>query len=290
MGKRRNGFSELLHGCGPGAEAPASGKVLRLDVVPTPDELRRSRAAARRLLAADTVDHDSSRSACRPSRAGSQAGVADLQSPVSWRGHLDAVSPHATSRRACLAAHVRGIFLAGDEFSSRAVLHFSAVSAHSDVLPAATEKPRGEWGSSRGCASLKLYGGPFLLYFAAERRWKAVSGMIAAICCAGVVAIAVFGWPGIHYYLAHILVRSVTDGSIDLYNPGVPTISTMLRRLFVREPALNPNPLWNAPGLFFWLRTFVSLAIVVFAGLGLAFRSTTERRDFAWFTIAVLLD
>src|SRR5579863_3692447 len=156
MGKRRNGFSELLHGCGPGAEAPASGKVLRLDVVPTPDELRRSRAAARRLLAADTVDHDSSRSACRPSRAGSQAGVADLQSPVSWRGHLDAVSPHATSRRACLAAHVRGIFLAGDEFSSRAVLHFSAVSAHSDVLPAATEKPRGEWGSSRGCACLEV--------------------------------------------------------------------------------------------------------------------------------------
>jgi len=151
-------------------------------------------------------------------------------------------------------------------------------------------KSPGASGAAAGVAlALKLYGGPFLLYFAAERRWKAVSGMIAAICCAGVVAIAVFGWPGIHYYLAHILVRSVTDGSIDLYNPGVPTISTMLRRLFVREPALNPNPLWNAPWLFFWLRTFVSLAIVVFAGLGLAFRSTTERRDFAWFTIAVLL-
>lgn len=136
---------------------------------------------------------------------------------------------------------------------------------------------------------LKLYGGPFLLYFAVKRTWKAIAGMAVALVFAGGAAIAVFGWAGIHYYLAHILARSITDGSIDLYNPGVPTMSTMLRRLFVREPALNPNPLWNAPWLFFWLRTFVSLAILAFMGFALTLRSTTNRRDFAWFTIAVLL-
>jgi hypothetical protein len=151
------------------------------------------------------------------------------------------------------------------------------------------ENPRSS-GVAAGIAfALKLYGGPFLLYFAAKRRWKSVAGMTAAILCAAALAIVLFGWPDIHYYLQQILPRSLEGGSIDLYNPGVPTISTMLRHLLVRDPGLNPHPMWNAPWLFFWLRTFVTLAIVVFATLGIAVRPTTDRRDFAWFTIAVIL-
>lgn len=136
---------------------------------------------------------------------------------------------------------------------------------------------------------LKLYGGPFVVYFAARRKWKAVAGMIIATCCAFALAIVLFGWHGVQYYLTQILPRSLEAGSIDPYSSGVPTFSTMLRRAFTAEPALNPHPLWNAPWLFFGLRTFVALAIVAFASLGLALRPQGARRDFAWFTIAVIL-
>jgi hypothetical protein len=137
---------------------------------------------------------------------------------------------------------------------------------------------------------LKLYGGPFLLYFAAKRRWKAVAGMTATFVCLGAVALAMFGWTDLAYYATQVLPRSLEGGSIDPYHPGNATFSALLRRSFVEEPDLNPHPLWNAPWLFFFLRTLATLAILVFTLLGVAMRRTcTDRRDFAWFTIAVLL-
>jgi hypothetical protein len=137
---------------------------------------------------------------------------------------------------------------------------------------------------------LKLYGGPFLLYFAAKRNWRALAGMMAAILCAAAVAISIFGWTDIVFYTTQILPRTLEGGSIDPYNPGVPTYSTLLQHMFVAEPELNPQPLWIAPWLFFFLRPLATLAIVVFTLLGLVMRrNTVERRDFAWFTIAVLL-
>jgi Glycosyltransferase family 87/WD40-like Beta Propeller Repeat len=136
---------------------------------------------------------------------------------------------------------------------------------------------------------LKLYGGPFLLYFLAKRKWKAVLGMIAAMACLGVVAIAMFGWNDIVYYATQILPRSLEGGSINPYAPGVPTYSTMLRHFFVREPELNPRPLLESPWTFFFLRTFVSVTVVAFLTLGVALKPSTDRRDFAWFVVAVVL-
>ena len=136
---------------------------------------------------------------------------------------------------------------------------------------------------------LKLYGGPFLLYFAAKRQWKALLGMIVACVILLGVALLLFGPADLHYYATQILPRSLEGGSIDPYNPGTPTLPTMLRRAFVGEAELNPHPLWNAPWLFFFLRTFTSLTIAAFLFLGTSTRRSSERRDFAWFVIAVVL-
>jgi hypothetical protein len=137
---------------------------------------------------------------------------------------------------------------------------------------------------------LKLYGGPFLLYFAAKRRWKAVAGMIAALICLGAAALAMFGWADLAYYATQVFPRSLEGGSVDPYHPGNATLSALLRRSIVEEPELNPHPLWNAPWLFFFLRTLATLAILVFTLLGVALKRTrTERRDYAWFMIAVVL-
>jgi hypothetical protein len=145
-------------------------------------------------------------------------------------------------------------------------------------------------GLTAGVAfALKLYGGPFLLFFAAKRQWKALIGMIAAVVILTGVALVLFGPADMHYYATQILPHSLEGGTIDPYNPGVPTFSTLLRRSFVAEPELNPHPLWEAPWLFFFLRSFVSLIIVALLLLGTSLRRTSDRNDFAWFVIAVVL-
>jgi hypothetical protein len=138
--------------------------------------------------------------------------------------------------------------------------------------------------------ALKLYGGPLLLYFAVRRHWRAVAGFALALACGVGVAIAVFGWGDVHYYAAQILPRAVEGEVIDPYNSGNGTMATLLRRLFVLEPELNPDPMWNAPVTFFFLRPFLSLLILGATLLGLAGnRDGIQRRNFAWFLIATLL-
>ena len=149
----------------------------------------------------------------------------------------------------------------------------------------------GAGGFVSGAAfGLKLYTGPLLLYFAAKRKWGSVAGMLAASACLGAFAIAMFGWSDVRYYLTDVLPRTLEGGSIDPYNPGVPTLSTLLRRLLMREPGLNPNPALDAPWLFFFARTAVQSGLITFTTLGVAVaKNSNHRRDFAWFAIALVL-
>lgn len=151
---------------------------------------------------------------------------------------------------------------------------------------------RRDWvsGITTGIAfGLKLYGGPFLLLFAFKRQWKALLGMTATVLLLAGVAVALFGPADVWYYATQILPRSLEMGQVDPYNPGDAAIATVLMRSFMGEPELNPHPLWQAPWLLFFLRSFISLVIVAFLLLGVARRRTTDRHDFAWFMIAVLL-
>jgi Glycosyltransferase family 87 len=137
---------------------------------------------------------------------------------------------------------------------------------------------------------LKLYGGPFLLYFLAKRNWKAALGFASAAVFMGAVAIAMFGWADVHYYVSQVLPRALDGEVIDPYNAVNQTYSTLLRRLLFREPELNPQPVWNAPLVVFFLQPFFTLLIAGLTLVGLARRQTDmERRDFGWFVIAALL-
>src|SRR5207249_10806623 len=123
---------------------------------------------------------------------------------------------------------------------------------------------------------LKLYTGPFILYFAAKRKWRSVAGMAAASLGMAVLAVALFSWADVHYYVTQVLPRTLEGGSVDPYNPGNATLSTLLRRMFVREPELNPNPLLNAPWLFFFSRSVVQLGLLAFAVLGVALGRSSD--------------
>jgi hypothetical protein len=145
-------------------------------------------------------------------------------------------------------------------------------------------------GAMSGIAfGLKLYGGPLLLYFAARRQWKALLGMIVVVVLLVGLAITLFGAGDVRYYGTQILARSLEGGPIDPYTPWNPTFTTMLRRAFVGDTELNPHPLLEGPGAYFFLRSFISMAIVVFLALGAGRKRASERHDFAWFVIAAML-
>ncbi len=145
-------------------------------------------------------------------------------------------------------------------------------------------------GVTTGIAfGLKLYGGPFLLLFAFKRQWKALLGMTAMVLLLVGAAVVLFGPANVLYYAKQILPRSLEMGQVDPYSPGDATFATVLMRSFVMEPELNPHPIWQAPWLLFFVRSFISLGIVAFLFLGVARKRTTDRHNFAWFVIAVLL-
>jgi hypothetical protein len=135
---------------------------------------------------------------------------------------------------------------------------------------------------------LKLYGGPFLLYFAAKRQWKALAGMAVAAGIGIATATLLFGWGGVSYFALHIFPRAVQGETLDPYNSGNGSLSTLLRRTFVPEAELNAAPVFNTPGLFFFLQPFLVLAIL-FLPLVSVRDSPEEKQDFAFFCIAVLL-
>lgn len=137
---------------------------------------------------------------------------------------------------------------------------------------------------------LKLYTGPLLLYFAAKRKWRCVGGMAVALVGMALLAVALFGWSDVRHYATQVLPRTLEGGSIDPYNPGNATLSTLLRRAFVSEPQLNPNPILNAPWLFFFSLPAVQLGLLVFTALGIALRRSPDiGHDFAWFVVTLLL-
>jgi hypothetical protein len=137
---------------------------------------------------------------------------------------------------------------------------------------------------------LKLYGGPFLLYFLVKRNWKAVAGLLAGFALAVATAVVLFGWSDVYFYATQILPRSLQGEVIDPYAAGNGTLTTLLRRAFVMEGDLNPYPLWNAPLAFFFLRPFAALLILGFTLFGLASEGAAfSRRGLAWFMLAILL-
>ena len=138
--------------------------------------------------------------------------------------------------------------------------------------------------------ALKLYGGPLLLYFAAKRNWRAVAGFAAAAGCAVATAVTLFGWQDVYYYASQILPRGLRGENIDPYNSLNATFATFFRHALLKEPELNPQPLWDAPWLFFFLQPFVNLSILTLSYLGLERkRMASDRHDFAWFIIVILL-
>jgi hypothetical protein len=132
--------------------------------------------------------------------------------------------------------------------------------------------------------ALKLYTAPFILYFAVRRQWKALAGFVGAMAALWLLAIAVFGWDDVWFFITTVMMRGF-DGSVnDPYNPGWASMTAFLRRMFLPEAELNPYPAWQAPAAFFFLRAVYTLGILAVALVALEqCRRNREAQALGWF-------
>jgi hypothetical protein len=141
--------------------------------------------------------------------------------------------------------------------------------------------------------ALKLYAAPFIFYFAVRRQWRAFWGMTGMVALLTLAAIAMFGWSGVWFFVANIMLRGIEGEVVDPYSPGVGSLTVLLRRMFVPEAGLNPHPLLDAPAAFFFLRALYMLGVLAFSLLALPKRDGQDgknqnARSFAWFVIVLI--
>jgi len=101
-----------------------------------------------------------------------------------------------------------------------------------------------------------------LAYFAFRKEWKVLMGGAVAIAGVGLVSIAVLGWKVHEIFILSVFPNHLT-GRLSLQDHTVPftavyqSFDTLFARLFVFDPAANPEPVLAAP----LLRTFSLIAV-----------------------------
>lgn len=118
----------------------------------------------------------------------------------------------------------------------------------------------------------KLFPIFLLAYFAIRGKRQALMWAAISIALLVMLGLAILGWAPHQVYLDEVLGRTLRGEIQDPYNVHWNTLQAMLRRAFVYEPALNPEPILAAPWLFFFLRPLISVAIaaITFFAIGRA--------------------
>jgi hypothetical protein len=138
--------------------------------------------------------------------------------------------------------------------------------------------------------ALKLYGAPFFLFLVAKRRFKTIVPLIVALLLFAALQIAIFGWHGTLFYATQVLPRSLEGQTLNPYQPANSTFITLFRTLLIREPSLNPHPLFDSPAVFACLQCAFTLSVLLIPALCAWSRpGPVTKTDIAWWSIALLL-
>jgi hypothetical protein len=109
---------------------------------------------------------------------------------------------------------------------------------------------------------LKIFPIVYLLYFLRKRDWRAFTGGIVASVGSFAVSVLVFGREIHRVYLAQVLPATLRGESVDPYNLQAASLSSLLHRLFIYEPQLNPHPAMNAPWMFAVLHPLLQMVVL----------------------------
>jgi len=97
---------------------------------------------------------------------------------------------------------------------------------------------------------LKLFPLLYLVYFLRKRDLRAFFGGIAGGAGAAIASIAVFGWQANRVLVNQVLPWTLRGEGLDPFNLSSASIGTLLHRLFIYEPQLNPDPTIHAAWMF----------------------------------------
>src|SRR3984957_8167456 len=127
-------------------------------------------------------------------------------------------------------------------------------------------------------AGLKVFPAIFLLYFLRKRDFRAFTGGVVAGSLSDLISICTFGWQLHRVYLSQVLPAVLRGEGLDPYNLHAASLSTLLHRLFVFEPQLNPHPAMDAAWMFALLHPLLQMAVVAPALLQAIPRESSRRR------------
>jgi hypothetical protein len=139
-------------------------------------------------------------------------------------------------------------------------------------------------------AALKIYPALFLIFFVFKKQWRAAASLIVGLCCAALMSLYLFGQDACRLYALEVLPRALKGEVTDPYNVAWNSFTALLRRLFLLEPELNPNPVAHLPSLYAFLQPAVHG--VIFVVFMWAISSKTEdssRTKLEWATYSFLL-
>ena len=140
-------------------------------------------------------------------------------------------------------------------------------------------------------AVIKIYPAIFALYLVRKRQWTALLGFIAATGVALAVGVGLFGLETWRVYGMEILPRSMAGEGNHPYLIDYNSPAALLRRLFLFEPQLNPNPVLNAPALYSVFLALTQAGIlfsVLWCITGHRSRPGREKLEFGAFTAMLL--
>jgi hypothetical protein len=140
--------------------------------------------------------------------------------------------------------------------------------------------------------AVKVYPLLFVLYFLCKRQWRSAFAMVGAALVFLGIGYLWLGSDVINLYTTEILPRSLQGEVLDPYSPHTASAAALFHRLFIFEPALNPGPFINSPGLYAVLYPLWQLAILLplLAALSRQARNArTEQLEWAAYTFALLV-
>ena len=139
-------------------------------------------------------------------------------------------------------------------------------------------------------AALKLYPALFAVFFWRKRRWRALFALIASSLVLVVVGVELFGLESLRVYVFRILPRSLRGEFADPYVTNMSSVTTLLRRLLIFEPELNPRPLTHAPIAYVVLQPILQAGLLFF-GLWALDRgdSGVDKQKLDWGAFCLLL-
>jgi len=127
-------------------------------------------------------------------------------------------------------------------------------------------------------ALVKIFPAFLLLYFGVTRRWRALAWTLAVAVALSLIAVATIGTVVHREFILEALPRAMQGEILDPYIVKQNALQTLIRRAFVTEPSLNPNPIFAAPALGFFLRAFTALSVASITLIALRHSRRTRSR------------